>query len=127
MHNDQMCTTTTILPTNTFSEPEHHVALQRTTASVVTSNAVSKRTFEQSPGNSPHKVGKIGPKRPRTIEVRQFTSSLVKDIDSSATQRQHMTTLTMEDFEESSKEGDEQLLISHKLFSYIAMKYVAHC
>jgi len=74
----------------------------------------------------PHKVGKIGPKRPRTVVVRQFTLSFVNDTNSSVTQLQYAQILTMEDFEENRKEGNEQLLISHKLFSYIALKYVAH-
>jgi len=86
---------------------------------------VSKRTFEQSPSNSPHKIGKTGPKRPRTVVVRQLTSSLVKDTNSSVTQLQYAQILTMEDFEEN-REGNEQLLISHKLFSYIALNYVTH-
>ena len=104
-HNDQMSTTTTILPPSTFSEPDQHVALQ-TTDSAGTSNAVSKRTFEQSPGNSPHKVGKIGPKRPRTVAVRQLTPSIFRDTNSRTSQLQHNQSLTMKDFEEG-KEGDE--------------------
>ena len=124
-HGNRMCTTTSILPPATFSEQDQHIVLQ-STDTISTSNAVPKRAFEQSPGSSsPHKVGKIGSKRPRTVAVRQLTSSLVKDTTSS-TRQLHTQTLTMEDFEESKQEGDEQLLMSHKLFSYVALKYVAH-
>ena len=41
--------------------------------------AVSKYAFKKSPGSSPHNVG---PKIPRTVAVRQLTSSLVKDTTS---------------------------------------------
>ena len=113
-----MCTTTSILPPATFSEQNQHIVLQ-STDTTSTSNAVPKCAFEQSPSSSPHKVGKIGPKRPPcTVAVRQLTSSLVKNT-TSCTRQLHIQTLTMEDF-------DEQLLMNHKLFSYVALKYVAH-
>ena len=121
---NRICTTASILPPAEFSEQNQNVVPQSTDLTG-TSNAVPKHTFEQSPGSSPHKVGKIGPKRPRTVAVRHLTSSLVKDTTSS-TRQLHYQTLTMEDFEESKEEDAEQLLMSHKLFSYVALKYVAH-
>ena len=81
-HGNRMCTTTSILPPATFSEQDQHIVLQ-STDTTSTSNAVPKRAFEQLPGSLPHKVGKIGPKRPHTVAVRQLTSSLLKDTISS--------------------------------------------
>lgn len=37
-------------------------------------HAISKRTLQCSPDRSPHKVGKIGPKRKQTVAVKNLTS-----------------------------------------------------
>ena len=121
--NDKICTTTTIL---TPSSEQDQGNVPQSTNPTSTSNTVPKRGFEQSPNNSPHKVGKIGPKRPRTIAVRHLTSSLTKDTSNNITQRL-TRSLTMEDFDvNEEEEDDEQLLMSCKLFSYVTLKYVAH-
>ena len=126
IHQTNRCTTTSILPPATISEQDQHHLPQSTDPENGTSNTVPKRAFEQSPSNSPHKVGKIGPKRPRTVAVRHLTSSLAKDTTSNNTIRPLTQSLTIEDFDVNEEEDDEQLSMSRKLFSYVTLKYVAH-
>ena len=63
------------------------------------------------------------PKRQRTVEVRNLTSSLTS---ADASSNLYPMLLTMADFEESKEEADEQLLLSRELFSYILLKYTTH-
>ena len=88
-------------------------------------DTVSKRILQQSPDRSPHKIGKIGPKRQRTVAVRNLTSSLFCDTDS-ITSEKNSRSLTMTDFEESNEETSERVSLSSKLFSYILLKYIVH-
>ena len=85
-------------------------------------HAISKRTLQCSPDRSPHKVGKIGPKRKRTIAVKNLTSELQGTSTNTVVHR-YTQSLTMADFEESGDEQIEQQTLCKKLFSYILLKY----
>ena len=87
-------------------------------------HAISKRTLQCSPDRSPHKVGKTGPKRKRTVAVKNLTSELKGTTTN--TIQMYAQSLTMADFEESSDEQIEQQKVNNKLFSYILLKYANH-
>ena len=63
-----------------------------------------------------------------TVAVRHLTSSLAKDTyTTSINTTQPLTqSLTIEGFDVNEEEDNEQLLTSHKSFSHVTWKYVAH-
>jgi len=83
----------------------------------------AKRAFQESPDRSPHKVGKDGPKKQRTVAVRNLTSTLLKE---STITPSTLASLKITDFKENQGEVDEQNSLKAKLFSYIVLKYVVH-
>ena len=83
----------------------------------------ANRVFQESPDRSPHKVGKDGPKKQRTVAVRNLTSTLLKE---STITPSTLASLKITDFEENQEEVDEQNSLRAKLFSYIVLKYVVH-
>ena len=89
-------------------------------------HAISKRTLQCPPDRSPHKVGKIGPKRKRTVAVKNLTSEL-QGTSTNTVVHGYTQSLTMADFEESSDEQIEQQTLSKKLFLYILLKYTNDC
>lgn len=74
-----------------------------------------------SPDKSPHKLGKVGPKRQRTVAVKSLASTL---------QPSHHTvpqlTLTLESFLENAHESNEKKILKNKIFSYVVQKHVLH-
>ena len=95
------------------------------TQTALSSNSVivsSKRQASSSPANSPHKLGKFGPKRPRTVEVvrtRLFNSSnthqmLVDDRHS----------LKLENFFENRDETASREHVSAQVFAYFIQKSI---
>jgi len=78
--------------------------------------------MQLSPDRSPHKFGKTGSKRQRTVNIKNLTSSLCAS-NAITNRRLHSTPLSMADFEENSEEASEQESLSNNLYSYILLKY----
>ena len=87
-------------------------------------HAITKRAFQCSPDRSPHKAGKVGPKRKRTVTAKNLTSELQRTTTS--TTHMYAESLTMADFEESNDEEKEHQILSSKIFTYIMLKYTNH-
>ena len=81
-----------------------------------------KRSSTKSPASSPHKLGKLGPKRRRTVTVRKLLA--VNSEQKVQTQLPH-SQLSLQNFYESESEVTERKEIHAKLFAYILQKYAA--
>ncbi len=85
-----------------------------------------KRKGNWSPASSPHKLGKIGPKRRRTVTVHGLhaTRKCITDIPLPNTLHQvcPITSLTLEGFQESSEEQSEREGLESKTFRYMLSK-----
>ncbi len=75
---------------------------------------LGRRVRNLSPSSSPHKVGKIGPKRPRTIVVRNIVSTLHEQPGNSA-KSDH---LPLEHYKISSTETQQLQSTKFDLFTY---------
>jgi len=92
-HDESMCTTTSTVPPVTFTE-----------LSPIDPPGTSKHILDETVRLT------TLPRRPRTIVVKSFTSSLVKDTsqtNNNSTIQPHTHVLTMADFEESKEESEE--------------------
>ena len=76
-----------------------------------------------SPENSPHKQGKNGPKRQRTVTVNSLVPTVQTNFD---TLPSPQLTLTFESFLENIHEANKRIALENKLFSYIIQKYGLH-
>ena len=84
-----------------------------------------RRRSRLSPATSPHKLGKIGPKRRRTVAVRKLSSQF-KETSEQHTLLPSQTSLTSDCFCETSSEIEEKDTLQFKLFSYILQKHIVH-
>ena len=92
------------------------------------STRMQKRQDRVSPTNSPHKLGKVGPKRQRTVAVKNLSKSLHDIVSNTSlhdTTNTMQVTLTIQSFQEHFDEKMEKDTLQIKLQSYIVQKYIA--
>ena len=77
-------------------------------------NMLRRRVRNPSPSSSPHKVGKVGPKRPRTVIVRNIISSFQESPEHA--RRPH--NMTIEYYKLSQAEKQELQCIHENLVTY---------
>ena len=83
-----------------------------------------KRNVSASPATSPHKLGKIGPKRRRTMQAIKGIPLVQKEshrLPQHATIAMHSGTLS--DFQESEKEHIQREHMSSMMFTYMLQKH----
>lgn len=81
-----------------------------------------KRKHSNSPANSPHKHGKVGPKRPRTVVPRDLTKSIVQAYDNTPTRAEN-SDVTLDRFLEQPNESIEREDFESKIFSYMFARH----
>ena len=84
-----------------------------------------KRTLVRSPASSPHRLGKVGPKRSRTVQPRNLLQQL-QAAKSQVAMRSQPTlvqgAVTMEGFLEQPGEKEERELFQSKMLVYMFLK-----
>ena len=79
-----------------------------------------KRKSSHTPSSSPHKLGKVGPKRPRTLVVRDLTKSVVQANDTLSISSITLNSgFTLGGFLDQPEEKKERKDFESKLFSYM--------
>ena len=86
-----------------------------------------KRRIELSPASSPHKLGKVGPKRPRTLVARNLSEMLKAASDSNSGSftpysEVRVSSVTMEGFKEQLAERTERESLESKILAYMFAK-----
>ena len=82
-----------------------------------------KRKFSHSPASSPHKLGKVGPKRPRTLVTRNLTQCMVQTRSALPESQNAVRELALEGFLEQPEEKEERKDFESKLFSYMFARH----
>ena len=81
---------------------------------------------ELSPDSSQHKLGKVGPKRKRTVAVKNLSSLLKVTPTTSDTAQPQAQNLILADFEATDNELENQKTLKRKLFPYSLQKCILH-
>ena len=81
-----------------------------------------KRKVTHSPASSPHKLGKMGPKRARTVVIRNLAESIRSCNPSPLASNAGSSELTLEMFLEQLEEEKERKDLQSKVFSYMFAK-----
>ena len=82
-----------------------------------------KRKFSHSPASSPHKLGKVGPKRPRTLVLGNLTQHMVQTHSALPESQNAVCELALEGFLEQPKEKKERMDFESKLLSYMLTRH----
>ena len=90
-----------------------------------TRKLIRQQQRQTSPDSSPHKLGKIGPKHQRTVEVKNLTPSTIRTSHNIVPSLEP-TTLTLDSFLENIYQTKERKNLQNKLFAYLLQKYVFH-
>ena len=88
---------------------------------VLTDRDSHRHPVAQSP--SPHKLGKTGPKRPRTVAVSQLQSRLALPVQETSLSNNPYQHLTISDFQLSTEEIDSLSDMKLNLFNFMLMKH----
>ena len=88
---------------------------------VLTDRDSRRRPVAQSP--SPHKLGKTGPKRPRTVAVSQLQSRLAYPVQETSLSNNPYQYFTISDFQLSTEEIDSLSDMKLILFNFMLMKH----
>ena len=120
----QACSTQPLSLHTTLDMDTIAVGESTPTAAVI----AAKRKGKYSPASSPHKLGKIGPKRPRTVAVQNLMQKQSSDTHSSLVTRTTFAsgTVTMEGFSENSDEMTMRQSLESKTFAYMLSKHSLH-
>jgi hypothetical protein len=102
--------------------------LESTVYQSQTAHAAQRRPLSHSPANSPHKHGKDGPKRTRTVAVRQLSTSSFQQVPISS-QRTYISSqyshLTLNVFQQSNLEKNEMSKLKSIYIQYLLLKIAA--
>ena len=87
---------------------------------VVAARSARKRGAPSSPDSSPHRLGKRGPKKPRTVKVRSLSTSFDSVVtNETSVQSGSEHTMTLQQFTEQPGEKKERESLESKVFSYM--------
>ena len=82
------------------------ISIQESNPAFTTNKLIRQQQRQMSPENSPHKHGKNGPKRQRTVSVNSLVPSLQTNLD---TLPPPQLTLTIESFLENNHQANERI------------------
>ena len=110
------------LPTPPTTLAECHPAQPVASAEPCTRISLHKRQTSSSPGNSPHKHGKTGSKRRRTVKVTHCLK-LFSDKAISSLAPSNKPDLQLEKFHEVESELESKNYLRKQTFAYLLQKY----
>ena len=87
---------------------------------------LNKRCHRSSSSNSPHKLGKVGPKHMRTVVTRDLTKITPEAALTTSQNLVSEVTLTLEHFLVNTDETREQSTLKSNMLMYTFQKYLLH-
>ena len=123
---------------STFDSRERQPVAKSTLVCTTSTRSSNKRKATSSPANSPHKLGKKGPERRRTVAVRNLsqaleqTESTVPSVTTNvetctctctvSTSENTINTCTLKGFKEQLNEKCERMSLKSKTLAYMVSK-----